>query len=202
VDGSGKTTHARSLMIYLDQSGYRCKLVWGGYRLIFSYAFFAFTRSLGYWKKVKQDAYTNPLEFAPERVSKKLGTLLTLLIFVDFQIRTSLKIRLPMLLRKLVICDRYFYDVLMELERSNMLSERFTRILSRTTPKPLIAFLIDAPETLTSKRRGFSREELSSKKRIYLKIAKNLGLVVIDSSREFSENQNRIRTLSLARIRP
>jgi thymidylate kinase len=189
-------------MACLSQSGYRCRLVWGGYRLIFSYAFFAFTRLLGYWKEVKQDDYTNPLEFAPERVTKKLGILLTWLIFVDFQIRTSLKIRLPLLRKKPVICDRYFYDVLMELKRSNMLSERFTQILSRTTPKPLIAFLIDAPENLTSKRRGFSTEELSSKRRIYLKIAKNFGLVVIDSSREFSENQSRIRTLTLARIEP
>lgn len=200
MDGSGKSTHAKALMNFLNQRGYRFESVWGGYKPIFSYAFFGFTRSLGYWKETKKDSYTDPLEFAPKEVAKKLGAFLKALIFVDFQIRTSLKIRLPMLLGKSVMCDRYFYDVLMELERSKIYSEQFAKILSCTTPSPAIAFLIDAPETLTRKRRGFSIQELSSKRNAYLRIANKFGLTVIDASQEFSENRDKIRELTLANI--
>lgn len=200
VDGSGKTTHAKSLIKFLNEMGYSCKYVWGASRPILSYTFFAITKLLGYWKETRKNAYTDPLEYAPKNIAKKLGVVYRFFLFLDFQIKTWLKIRFPLILGKIVVCDRYFYDLLMELEFSNVSSERFITVLSKTLPQPLITYLLDAPENLTNQRRGFSREELAAKRRVFLQIGKFFGFVIVDSSRDFLSNQKRIRALTLAYI--
>lgn len=194
VDGSGKTTHAKFLIRYLNENGYSCTYVWGALRPIFSYFFFAFTRLMGYWKEVKKNAYTNPLENANKKLAKKLGFLLRFLYFVDFQIK-AFKIRVPLMLKKIVICDRYFYDLLMELERSNLSSQKFSNILYNTLPHPTITFLLDAPENLTSERRRFLYIDQKSKRRIFLKMSKTFNFIIINSSEDFLYNQKRIRDI-------
>ncbi|MEM3378391.1 MAG: hypothetical protein QW674_05540 [Candidatus Bathyarchaeia archaeon] len=201
VDGSGKTTHARSLMKYLKQTGYSCEYVWGASRPIFSYIFFAFTKLMGYWRITKENAYTNPLEYAPKRLAKKLGPLLLFLYFIDFQIKTSLKIRLPLMFGKNIICDRYFYDLLMELERSNLSSQRFVSVLSVTLPQPTVTFLLNAPEILIGERRGFSYMEIKSKMKIFLELSKVFNFIVVDSSKDFSYNHKKICEIVLAFMR-
>lgn len=122
-------------------------------------------------------------------------------MFVDFEIGTSLRIRLPLLLGKIVVCDRYFYDMLMDLYVTHTYSSTFALLVSKTVPKPLVAFLLDAPEGVIEKRREFSLEELRAKRMILLKLANVFSLVKIDSSEDFRVNQQRIRSLAIARIK-
>lgn len=201
VDGSGKSTHAKSLVKYLQSEGYSCKYVWGAFRPVLSYFFFAFTRLLGFWTVTRKDAYTNPLEKADKKLVGSLGAIWRLFLFVDFEIGTSLRIRLPLLLGKIVVCDRYFYDMLMDLYVTHTYSSTFALLVSKTVPKPLVAFLLDAPEGVIEKRREFSLEELRAKRMILLKLANVFSLVKIDSSEDFRVNQQRIRSLAIARIK-
>jgi dTMP kinase len=200
VDGSGKTTHARALLKFLKHNGCSCAYVWGAFRPILSYTFFAFTRLFGYWKIMRKNAFTNPLEYAPERVKKNFASLMRLLFFIDFQIKTSLKIRLPLLLGKNIICDRYFYDLLMELELNNLSSKNFVYLVSITLPQPLITFLMDANETAINKRRNFSLKELQSKRKIFLRMSKSFNFAVINSRLDYSYNQKRIQKSTFAHI--
>jgi len=201
IDGSGKTTHAVALVNFLNEMGYRCIYVRCALRPIFSYVFFAITRILGYWKKIRKNAYTNPLEYAPRNVAKKLGALLRLLFFLDFHIRILFKVRLPLIFGKSVVCDRYFYDLLMELRYSNISTKKFEQILSKTVPQPIITFLLDAHEMVISNRRNFLKEEIKLRRQIFLNFKKSYGLFLIDSSMDFLENQKTIRSLTLKRIR-
>lgn len=200
LDGSGKTTHAKCLMNYLNQNGYPCIYVWGALRPIFSYFLFALARLVGFWKVKKKNAYNNPLENAPASIARVLAILLRLLYFIDFQIKTLFNIRLPLMLGKNVVCDRYFYDLLMELERSNLLSKKFSILISNTLPHPTVTFLLDAPERLIMERRGFSYEESKSKRRIFFNLCKIFNFITIYSSKDFSENQTIIRNVTLAYI--
>jgi dTMP kinase len=200
ADGSGKTTHARALVKYLREKGYSCKYIWGASRPVVSYVFFLSTRLLGFWKKTKKDRYTDPLELAPRNLANRLSLLWRLLLFVDFQIRTFFRIRLPLLLGKIVVCDRYFYDLLMDLSVAGLSSERFALILSSNLPKPSIAFLLDAPQDILSKRRGYSAEELAAKRTAFVRLGNMFDLITINSSLNYLENQNAIRNLVLARV--
>lgn len=193
VDGSGKTTHAKSLLSYLMQNGFSCTYIWGAFRPIFSYSFFALTKILGYWKETKKDAYTDPLEFAPERVRQKLGNILRLLIFIDFQIKV-LRIRIFLAYKKIVVCDRYAYDILMELQLSQLYNDRFGRLLCRTVPKPFVTFLLDAPQAIVASRRPITIENLSAKREILTNMARIYNFVIVNSANEFLRNRNLIRT--------
>jgi thymidylate kinase len=200
VDGSGKTTHAKSLLEYLETKGYACKYVWGASRPIVSYVFLAFAKLLGYWKETKKNVYTDPLEYAPKGIAEKLGSLWRFCVFVDLQIKTSLKTRTYLVLGKVVVLDRYFYDLLMDLSVSKVSSEEFVRRISETLPRPQITFLLDAPPSLTALRRGFSLQDLQVKRETFLEMGRRFKFYIIDSSQDFEVNQQRIRDLTLAKI--
>ena len=200
VDGSGKTTHAKLLKKYLEEQGYSCRYVWGASRPFFSYFFFVFTRVLGYWKHTKKNAYTDPLEYAPRLFVTTFGKVWRLFLFIDYQLKALVKIRLPLLVGKVVICDRYFYDLLMELRLSNVSSKKFTSLLSKGMPKPLVTFLMDIPETLGKNRRNFSYEFFSKRNEVFLDLAKSFNFRVIDSSAALLENQRKIRQETLRRM--
>lgn len=199
VDGSGKTTHAKFLKKYLEEHGYSCKYVWGASRPFLSYFFFAFTRVLGYWKRSKKNAYTDPLEYTPKHLLAKFAKMWRFFLFIDYQLKALAKIRLHLLMGKVVICDRYFYDLFMELKISNVLSERFCLLVSRSMPKPLVTFLMIASETLASSRRNFPPEFFLKRNGAFIEMAKTHGFIVIDSSTDMLENQRKIRQYTLAR---
>jgi dTMP kinase len=200
VDGSGKSTHAKLLKTYLEQKGYKCSSVWAAYKPFLAYYFFGFTRILGYWKYTKKESYTDPLEFAPKLVAKKLAKIMRVMYFFDYQLKILIKIRVPLFLGKVVLCDRYLYDLLMELQLSDTLSKNFSRFLPRSLPKPLVVFLMVAPESVNQTRRGFSFDFFAKRKKILLEYADSFKFVVIDSSKELTDNQNSIRNEVLERI--
>ena len=198
VDGSGKTTHAKFLKEYLEKQGYQCKYVWGAYRLFFSYVFFITTKLLGYWKNTKNDVYTDPLEYAPKLNKKNLASIYHLFIFLDYQIIVTIKIRIPIAMGKIVICDRYIYDILMELQLSNNLSEKFFYFLIRSMPQPDITFLMNVKEDIAMHRRGFTKDFFLKRKIFLMNLSKVIEVTVVDSSKDLLKNQELIRNKTIS----
>lgn len=192
VDGSGKTTHAILLQEQLKKLGFSCVYVWSAFRPFLSYSFFAITRLLGYWKKTKKNAYTDPLEFAPKSIHSKLSLLWSLFLFVDYQLRVFVKIRVPMLFGKSIICDRYFYDLIMELHTSRSLTSWLPHFLARGLPEPVVTFLMTAPISLNTSRRQFSSAFFSQRYRVLEELSENFDFVNIDSSKDLEQNKERI----------
>jgi thymidylate kinase len=201
VDGSGKTTNARLLAAYLRQKHGSCSCVWGAFRPFLSYSLFASTRVLGYWKSTKKNAYTDPLELAPTRIRQGLGVLLRFLFFVDYQIKVTVKIRFPLSLDKIMICDRYFYDMLMELELSRVNSPRFVSLLSNSLPKPILTFLMVVSDATAKDRRGFPSDFFSRRNKVLNDLSDTYGFVVVDSSKTLGENQEFIREVVSERMK-
>lgn len=195
MDGSGKTTHAYSILKHLKKRGYACKYSWAAFRPFLSYSFFVFTRILGYWKEKKKNTYTDPLEYAPKELAKKLAKIWQLFLFLDFQIRTTIKIRLPLALGITIICDRYIYDLFIELQRSNLLNNKFIKLLTTTLPRPTLTFLMDVSEEFVSKRRRLLINEIREKRKFYLEMAKSFRFIIVNSAGEFWSNQKKIRSM-------
>jgi thymidylate kinase len=194
LDGSGKTTHTNHLVKFLSEKGYSAKYVWAASKPFFSYFLFGLTRLLGYWKTSNKDAFTDPLELASEPVREKLGLLVRILFFVDFNLRTITKIRLPLLLGRIIVCDRYVYDIIMDLMYSDLYSFQWYSLLIRTVPKPDIAFFLDADaEVICSRRSNFSINTMRRKRKVYSRFAQIFGFHIFNTSNSFIENQNGIR---------
>lgn len=193
VDGSGKTTHAKSLVDYLLQQGYSAKYVRIASRPILSYAFMLLTRILGYWHSVKKEAWTDPLEKAPPSM-KKLAILYRSLLFVDFEVTLLAKLRLPMYFTQVMICDRYVYDVIMELDLSRLHSDNFNTWLLHIAPVPHKVFLAETPTSILAKRRAnFPVKLVQAKQNFYRALAKSLNAQVLDTSDSYCSNQQRVR---------
>jgi len=201
VDGSGKTTHAKRISGYLGRKHFDCTYVWGASRPILSYSFFALTRALGYWKHTKKNAYTDPLEFAPQVIRRRLAIFWRFLLFIDYQIKTTFAIRFPLFLGKAVVCDRYFYDLLMELELSKTNSARFTFLLSESLPKPIVTFFMVISDELAINRRDFPQSFFSRRNRVLIDFSRIFNFVIIDSSKTIEENQEIIRQVVAERLR-
>ena len=194
VDGSGKTTHAKYLWKSLQHKGYSSNYTWAGSKPVFSYLFLGITRMLGYWKTVKKGDWMDPLEKAPRKVREGLGVLYRLLLYIDFEITTSIKIRIPLSSGKIVICDRYVYDLIMELMLSNLYTTKYGKLLLRTIPSPKKVFFADAQLDLIIQRRPDSNQQrVLAKRNIYRKLAQALGFRIIDTLMTFETNQEQIR---------
>jgi len=201
VDGSGKSTHAKSLNKYFVEQGYSCRYVWCAFRPFFAYSFFIFTRILGYWKNTKKNVYTDPLEYAPKPIATRLGKVWRVLLFIDYQMRVLIKIKLPLLSEKVVICDRYFYDIIMELQLSNVSSQSFVSVLSKSLPKPTVTFLMKVPCDQAQNRRDFSKRYFERRDKILQNLSEKFSFIIIDSSQDLHDNQIRIRQEVLKRMK-
>ncbi len=194
VDGSGKTTHAKDLVSFLHEKGYSSKYVWDGSRPVLLYLFLGVTRVLGYWKTVKRGDWMDPLEKAPSHVREKLGILYRFLLYLDFNIITSLKIRIPIFFGKIVICDRYIYDLIMELMLSHLYTFSFGKLLLYTTPTPQKVFLVDTQLSIIIRRRPNSNQErLWAKRNTYRKLAKIFDFQIVDTLMTLKDNRERIQ---------
>ena len=117
--------------------------------------------------------------------------------FIDFQLRTLYKVKIPLWLGHVVICDRYVYDLIMELMLNDLYSSRFGNLLLRTIPLPQLTVFTDVSENILVERRiTLPSKNLQDKKRIYLKLAKTFNFIVLDTSINFDMNQNKIREKS------
>lgn len=202
VDGSGKTSHAYTLLLFLRKRGYASKYVRAASRPIFVYPFLLITRIFGFWKKIKKGAWTDPLGNAPKLVKQKLSGLFHLLLFIDFQIIFFIKVYLPSLMTDIIVCDRYVYDLIIELVLSNIYSSNFAKIVLRTAYKPDITFLMDAPlHTIMQRRQDVEKENLQIKINAYRKFAKIFGFKIIDTTTDFRSNQAYIQREVLSLFR-
>jgi len=203
IDGSGKTSHARSLLNYLFNLGYSCTYVSGSFRLFLSSFFYGFTWFLGYWKRLQIDEDTfliDPLGQATSNLRKKIDSVLRLLLFVDLQIGMTCKVRFPLLFRKVVVCDRYVYDIIAGLSSENLNTESFCKLLLQTTPTPKLVFLTDAPKEVLKARRSISTDFLNKKKRAYQILARSNHFYILNSSDDFKKNEQKIRQILLSRL--
>jgi thymidylate kinase len=193
IDGSGKTTQARWLTYYLESRGYSTVYKWAPFKPFLTYPFLAITRILGFWVVNRKDAFVNPLKFSPAKLHRFLGVFFRFFVFLDFQISVFFKIRLNLLIGKIVICDRYYFDLLMELKTNGLYSKLFTQLILQTTPRPQISFLIDVPISIVLSRRSSPPDNIQEKKSAYLLIARSLGLITLDGSGDLNKNRQKIK---------
>ena len=200
VDGSGKSRHARSLFNYLSNQAYSCSYVWGGIKLILSYFFYGSTWLLGFWRKSEVEEGRmgiDPLGVAPKKLRKKLLMAYRFFIFLDFQIKILVKVRLPLIFSRVVICDRCIYDLIASSTIPDVFTKAFRNILFQTMPTPQLLFLTDTPTEVLCARRRIPINVLDKKRKAYLNLVHGSDFIILDTSNDFEGNQQKVRQLSL-----
>jgi len=196
VDGSGKTTLAKELVKIMNEKEVQYKYVYGRLEPFILKPFIMIGRKVFFGgKDIFKDykGYSSRKRGVIERHSF-LFTIYRYILLSDYLMQLLFKVKIPLMLGKNIVCDRYVYDtVITDLSVDMNLSSSEIRKLIRRffylSPKPDLAFLIDLPEEIAFQRKNDtpSIEYLKERRMIYLDVGREEGMVVLDGSRSLDE---------------
>ena len=202
IDGSGKTTLAKYLVETMTQNGIKCKYVYGRLEPFILKPFIIlggkiFLRGADMFEDYAQ--YSSVKNRAIKQHSFLFSFYRRILLF-DYLLQILFRVRIPFMLGKTIVCDRYVYDtIITDLSvDTNYSKSEITDLIKRffyITPKPDLAFLIDLPEEVAFQRKDDtpSMEYLRERRNIYLNIGREYGMIILDGSKELDELEGLIR---------
>lgn len=196
MDGSGKTTLAKYLVEVMSQEGSQYKYVYGRLEPFILKTFIMMGRKIFLKGKDMFEDYREYSNTKRDAIKQHpfLFAFYKYLLLFDYSLQLLFRVRLPLMLGKNIICDRYVYDtVITDLSVDMNLSSSEIRKLIRRffylAPKPDLAFLIDLSEEIAFQRKNDtpSIEYLKERRMIYLDVEREEGMVVLDGSRSLDE---------------
>ena len=112
------------------------------------------------------------------------------LYVIDFIIHSIFRIIIPSRFGKVILCDRYLPDAIVELicetSDEHFLEKLPAKILTALIPKPSAIYVIDLDELTAYKRKADipSIEYLRKRRKLYLKVALWLNAYILDGERK------------------
>lgn len=197
IDGSGKSSNALALWENLRNQGLPAVQAWAGLKPALSYPFLAVVRLLGYTRRIR----VRGLVFFRRdlRRNRAILKLWPLVVALDFFPKALVSVWLPLKRRKVIVSDRYVFDLLAELIQETNIGAKARNLLLNMVPRPNIAFLIDVDHSLAWERAmvpGRAREQpyydLAERRKVYLDLAREYGMIVLDGSDQLSRNSRQI----------
>ena len=200
IDGSGKTTLSKALVEALNKNGVKCMYVYGRLEPFILKPLIMIGRKLFLRGK---DMFKEYVEYSNTKreVMKRnsfLSWIYKNILLFDYSLQLLFKVRLPLMLGKNIVCDRYVYDtVITDLSVDMYYSTSEIRDLIKRffyiIPTPDLVFLIDLPEEIAFQRKNDtpSIEYLREIRNIYFDVGKEEGMVILDGSKNLNEIQHR-----------
>ncbi len=190
IDGSGKTTLAKALIKFSNKNGNYYHYVWAHNQPIFVAPF----RKA--WQLIflrNKNMFTNYDDYneTKKRVARKSIILNAFYLFihsVDYILWIVLRVQLPLLFGRRIVCDRYVYDVAVNLslllDYQFQETVKFINIYFKYIPKPDLVFLIDVPEEVAFKRKNDipSLSYLRDRRIIYSELARLYSICKLDGT--------------------
>ena len=204
IDGSGKTTHARSLVKEINESGIRCSYVWcrGAPKLFLRFFLRLAKRTLfgrersengsvATYRSLKGQVFSNP-------VMSKIW--LTMLLF-DTLVQAYLGVCIPLKRGRVVVADRYIFDQMVDIAVDFRLSRFELREWSRNPvyrlfPKPDIVFVMDIDAASAHLRKTDIQSicDLAERRRVYFWLSTFVPMIVVDASDNYDRVHEIIRS--------
>lgn len=200
IDGSGKSTLSAMVKQELDRRGIRCKSVWASHRPYLMKPFIVAAKFLLVRKHDKFKDYSKHIEAkrAGMRRLAWLRPLYFLVTVIDYLPQVFFKVYLPALTGTVVICDRYYQDLVLDFGVTSVLPiQRTLRLLAwadRVLPRPDLHYWVDVPVEVAMARKDDipSVDYLSERAEIYRHFAAQMGSVIIDGTAVLHANRDRI----------
>ena len=212
VDGSGKTLQSRLLLKAFRQCDVRTKYVWSrcgcsSFGRIVLGSGKALSRFLRFDKSMKSLSLQNDrTTLGHQQLENRfIRFFWTLAIILEMTLTYNLKVRIPLLFGKVVICDRYLLDALVEIgfsTREKSGHDGFCSTLLRlVTPSPNMSFLIDVSPRVVLERKSeeFSEADLNRQTLLYRELGKRFDVILVDAERPSVEVSEDIVSKALAK---
>jgi dTMP kinase len=189
IDGAGKTTVSKAVRSELRARGDSVHYTWAMHHPILLFPVLMLARIL----VVGEDDHKYT-----DRTAKKtdathshplLSKLYIGLLLVDYSLQLIVKVWLPLLIGRTVICDRYIFDtVIIQLSVDFQLSPEqaaeLTEKLLWLHPYPDAAFYIRVPPEVSMERKDDipDRKYLTQRKQYYEALLDEFGIVALDGT--------------------
>jgi len=200
IDGAGKTTLAKEVVKSLREKGIKCKYVYGRLKPLLSKPFILIGKKTLLGKKSSSD-YETYILIKEDKIPKHpfLSKIYQGILLIDYILQAFFKIKIPVLLGRSIICDRYIYDTVINDISMDVYfsSENITKIINKLLiflPRPDAAFLIDISEEIAYQRKNDipSMEYLKRRKKEYLNTAKKYNMIVLNGIKTIEELKKEI----------
>lgn len=160
VDGAGKSTLTNLITKeFNEKHGFKVKRFW--FRSKVQIYLSSSLHNFGSKPKLKSSCIKKT-----NNIQKIISELYLYLVLLDYFVISILFIRIPILFGKNIVCDRYIYDIILDLASDFNYSEEKTKRLinSKLFVEPHIIYLINIPIDIAKERRPeHSIQELSLK---------------------------------------
>lgn len=181
IDGAGKTTQIEALRDHLRDRGFAVKIYtfWDdvvalpGFRERMSLSVFKGDRGAGTPEK--------PIARRDKNVASWYVVAFRLVLYLlDVCSLATVVSRVSAAEADIVIFDRYIYDELANLPLKHRWARFYIRFVLRLTPKPDLAFLLDADPDLACERKPeYPPEFVERNREAYLRLARLAGMTVL-----------------------
>ncbi len=199
IDGSGKTTYADILSDILELCELRKRIVWsrvGSSNFLKPFSklaqiFYYMKTGKGFTKNsenLEESEVRRKDLFGKSSVTRLIGVHLLLLEMVW---QYSIKVAFPLLQKKVVICDRYIYDTLVDIitrygiNPNDIEGRLFRKMLTALAPKPDIAYVLMIPQQEAIRREQVDlrvSQLVKDQVNTYREIAGGFNLIQINTS--------------------
>lgn len=200
-DGTGKTTQAKLLVARLRRKGISCEYKWMRFYHFFSLPLLMLARFMGL-SEVKTLKSGKKIGYHYFYKSKTISKIYPAFLFLDTLIFAIMKIYIPIkLLKKTIVCDRFIYDTIIDLELStgeNVINHSIMgRIFTKMVPKNTKTIMLIADEDVLRIRREdvLKDKTLGIKINLYRKLAQQFKIKMIEANLSIEEIQNIFRRI-------
>ncbi len=205
VDGSGKSRHAHALYHAFEQCDIPATYVWsraGSSPL--TDALFGVGKFL--LRRQRTEGATQVARSMARRQMVRnplVRWAWQALVAFDLIARYFLRVQIPLLFGRAVICDRYTYDAIADVAMTTgQPRSLFATCLTLLCPRPSAAYVLSIPVADAVTRRqdeGLPEEYLTTQASLYAAVAERYRLIPVDSSRSFEEANDPVVRDVLAR---
>ncbi len=200
MDGGGKTTHARRLVDFLESQGIRSSYVWNRFEPLVFRPVIKMGKAIFLRNK---DMFKDYVEYLNAKKSlfrnRILHSLFENAVLFECLLHALIKVKLPLILGKNIVCDRYVYDTVVglavDLDYSTERVKSIVQWLQRLLPKPDLVFLIDLPEDIAYRRKEDTPaiDFLKYQRQLYLDVAKEYKMAILDGLRDIADLEEEIK---------
>ena len=202
IDGSGKSTISNKLVETMNDNGFNFAYVYNRYKPFLVRPFLYVGGKLFLNKK---DFFEDYVDYSnTKKDAAKDHTILSSMyqyfVVIDYFLQTTYKIKIPLLLGKNIICDRYIYDTIVTdlAVDFNYTEDRVLKVLNKISmifPEPNKIFFIDVPEQVAFQRKNDvpSIEYLKDRVDFFRTVAKSHNFIKLDGTASVNDIMTKVK---------
>jgi len=202
IDGVGKSTQAANLVAWARERGLRADVLWCRWdplltrpaiRLLNRYSSGGAAKDSSSSEHTRRRGFKRRvLSVAPLRAAWRAAMVL------DYGIRTSVRVRRARRRLDLLVLDRYWHDVIVDLSAGGEMAKP-PRLLTMLLPRPDLVLVLELPEEQAIVRQpdALDLTHLRERRRLYGVVAAQPDAALVDASGTESAVSEAVRAAAL-----